>query len=127
VDRHLYQHLSGLFGALDVLAIGMECVGAPYTWIYGALHTKVVSKAIRESRRLNGSDCAQALPMVEAFRAKSVYVYALGLEPWYKYFMGIEYDEQSRQIVESKKFIAACNRINVEAVALYGKRTILLN
>jgi L-ascorbate metabolism protein UlaG (beta-lactamase superfamily) len=126
-DSSLYEHLGKLFSGLDVLAIGMECVGAPYTWIYGALHTKVVSKAIRESRRLNGSDCAQALPMVEVFKPKRVYVYALGLEPWYKYFMGIEYDDNSRQIVESKKFIMACKAMNIEAVSLYGKRTILLD
>lgn len=125
-DQSLYRELGRLFGSLDVLAIGMECVGAPYTWIYGALHTKVVAKAIRESRRLNGSDAAQALPMVEAFAARRVYVYALGLEPWYKYFMGIEYHEHSRQIVESKKFIEACRAIDVWGEALYGKRTIVL-
>jgi L-ascorbate metabolism protein UlaG (beta-lactamase superfamily) len=126
-DNNLYKHLGEHFGNLDVLAIGMECVGAPYTWIYGALHTKVVSKAIKNSRRLNGSDCQQAFAMVEAFGAKEVYVYALGLEPWYKYFMGIEYDDNSKQVVESRKFIEACRGIGVSAEALYGKKTVHLN
>ncbi|TQV76051.1 MBL fold metallo-hydrolase [Exilibacterium tricleocarpae] len=126
-DENLYRHLGKIFADIDVLAIGMECVGAPYTWIYGALHTKIVSKAIKNSRRLNGSDCAQALPMVKAFGAKEVYIYALGLEPWYKYFMGIEYDENSRQVVESNKFLEACRDIKVKAESLYGKKTIYLD
>jgi L-ascorbate metabolism protein UlaG (beta-lactamase superfamily) len=126
-DRHLYERLGKIFTDLDVLAIGMECVGAPYTWAYGALHTKKVSKAIKNSRRLDGSDCEQALPMVKAFNAKQVYVYAIGLEPYFKYFNGLEHDGNSRQIVESNKFLEACKNINVPAEILYCKKTITLN
>ncbi|GAB4185278.1 MAG: MBL fold metallo-hydrolase [Wenzhouxiangellaceae bacterium] len=123
-DRALYEHLGEIFRPLDVLAIGMECVGAPYTWLYGALHTKPVSKSIKNSRRLNGSDCEQALPMVSAFAADRVCIYALGLEPCYKYFMGLEYDDDSKQIEESKKMIQACNAINVPAEALNGRKVL---
>lgn len=126
-DHNLYEHLGKIFNDIDVLAIGMECIGAPYTWLYGALHTKLVPKTIKRTRRLNGSDCDQAFPMVQAFNAKSAYVYALGMEPWYKYFMGIEYDDHSKQIIESNKFIEACKSINVTAEALYGKKTIILD
>ncbi len=124
LDPNLYRHLAGIFGQLDVLAIGMECVGAPYTWVYGALHTRTVPRVIRESRRLNGSDSEQALEIVKAFRPKRVYVYALGQEPWYKYFMGIQYNEKSKQILESGKFTAACRNIGIEAETLYGKHTL---
>jgi hypothetical protein len=106
------------------LAIGMECVGAPYTWLYGALHTKLVSKTIKNSRRLNGSDFKQAYPMIKVFNAQQVFIYALGLEPWYKYFMGIDYDDESKQIIESNKMLEACKKDNVKAEALYGRRTI---
>ncbi len=123
-DKKLYERLGEIYNEIDVLAIGMECVGAPYTWLYGALHTKMVSKAIKESRRLNGSDCDQAFPMVEAFKAKRVFVYALGMEPWYKYFMGIEYDENSRQVIESNKMLEACRQMNIDAESLYGKKVI---
>jgi len=123
-DLTLYRHLAQEFGNLDVLAIGMECVGAPYTWVYGALHTRSVPRAIRESRRLNGSDSAQALEMVNAFRPRRVFAYALGLEPWYKYFMGIEYQNDSRQIVESRQFIEACRNRGIEAGTLYGQHTL---
>ena len=70
-------------GDVDVLAIGMECVGAPYTWLYGALNTRVISKQIMSSRRLNGANAEQAYHMVETFRARQVYLYAMGMESWY--------------------------------------------
>uniref|UniRef100_A0A486XNW8 Polyketide synthase n=1 Tax=Rheinheimera sp. BAL341 TaxID=1708203 RepID=A0A486XNW8_9GAMM len=123
-DNNLYQHLARDYGDLDLLAIGMECVGAPYTWLYGALHTQPVSKVIRNSRRLNGSDYEQAFPMVEAFRAKRLCIYALGMEPWYKYFMGIDYDDDSAQIRESGKLLEACQKINVPGEMLVGRKTI---
>lgn len=123
-DNKLFERLGEYFTDIDVLAIGMECVGAPYTWLYGALHTKLVSKSIKNSRRLNGSDCEQALPIVEAFKAKQVFIYALGMEPWYKYFMGIEYEDESMQIVESNKMLKACEEINIPAQALYGKKVV---
>lgn len=126
-DRNLYERLGEIFTDLDVLAIGMECVGAPYTWAYGALHTKKVSKAIKNSRRLDGSDCEQALPMVKAFNAKQVYVYAIGLERCFKYFNGLEHDDDSRQVLESNNFVEACENINVPAEILYCKKTMALN
>jgi len=126
-DNNLYELLGEYFYDVDVLAIGMECVGAPYTWLYGALHTKLVGKSIKNSRRLNGSDCKQAFPMVKAFNAKHVCIYALGLEPWYNYFMGIEYEDESMQILESNKMLEACKNAGVNAEALYGSKTRYLS
>ncbi|WDE02358.1 MBL fold metallo-hydrolase [Thalassomonas actiniarum] len=125
-DRNLYEQLGKIFTDLDVLAIGMECVGAPYTWAYGALHTKKVPKAIKNSRRLDGSDCEQALPMVKAFNAKQVCVYAIGLETCFKYFNGLEHEEDSKQVQESTKFLEACKEIDVPAEMLFCKKSIHL-
>lgn len=125
-DGNLYQQLGKIFTDLDVLAIGMECVGAPYTWAYGALHTKKVPKNIKNSRRLDGSDCNQAVPMVEAFNAKQVCVYAIGLETCFKYFNGLEHEEDSRQVQESTKFLEACKKMGVPAEMLFCKKTIHL-
>lgn len=91
----MYTHISKLTGPIDIIAIGMECVGAPYTWLYGALHTKKISRNIKNSRCLNGSDSKQAIDIAQTFDAKQVLIYALGLEPWYKYFMGVEYESDS--------------------------------
>lgn len=125
-DINIYRHMQDLFTHIDIFAIGMECVGAPFTWLYGALHTKMVPKVIKESRRLNGCDSTQAFALVEMFKPKIVFIYALGLEPWYKYFMGLEYDDNSRQIVESKKMIASCKNIDIPVETMNGRRAIML-
>ena len=126
LEPRMYQLLAELYGPIDILAIGMECIGAPYTWLYGALHTKIVSKKIKESRRLNGSNFTQANMMVEVFKPRQVYLYALGQEPWYKYFMGIDYDDDSEQIKQSNQMVSACEDRNIYIKRLYGKETVEL-
>jgi L-ascorbate metabolism protein UlaG (beta-lactamase superfamily) len=123
-DAALFQRLGAVFADVDILAIGMECVGAPYTWLYGALHSKLVSRAIKNSRRLNGSDAVQAFGMVQALRAKQVYIYALGIEPWYRYFMGLDYDQDARQLAEANTLIDCCRKLGVSAEMLFGKKTL---
>jgi L-ascorbate metabolism protein UlaG (beta-lactamase superfamily) len=123
-DIRMYENMGGLMREIDVFCIGMECVGAPYTWLYGALHTRTVSKAIMNSRRLNGSDSRQAFDIVNLVRPRHVYIYALGMEPWYKYFMGIDYSGNSKQIKESRRMIDLCAGIGIGAESLYGKKTI---
>lgn len=126
LDENMYLHIHNIIGDVDVLAIGMECVGAPYTWLYGALYTEKVSKNIKDSRRLNGADSKQAETIVKIFNPRQVYIYALGFEPCYKYFMGIEYGEDSKQIVESNKMLEACRELGISAEKLIGSRTIEL-
>jgi L-ascorbate metabolism protein UlaG (beta-lactamase superfamily) len=127
LDPAMYQHIADHLGEVDVMAIGMECVGAPYTWLYGALHTKLVSKKIKESRRLNGSNFEQANMIAEVFKPSRVFLYALGMEPWYKYFMGLDYDENSVQLAETGKMLDACARRSIPAERLYGKMTMTLS
>lgn len=126
LDPHMYRHIGEQLGCVDVMAIGMECVGAPYTWLYGALHTKLVSKKIKESRRLNGSDFVQANAIAEILQPKQVFLYALGMEPWYRYFMGLDYDENSVQLAETGKMLQACEAKRIPAERLYGKKTMTL-
>ncbi len=104
----------------------MECVGAPYTWLYGALTTEVVTKRIRESRRLDGSNFEKARRMLDAFGAKRVFIYALGLEPWYRYFTGLEYAPGSEQLIQSQKMVDHCNSVGVPVERLFGKYTLYL-
>lgn len=126
LEPRMYRHIGDQLGALDIMAIGMECVGAPYTWLYGALHTKLVSRKIKESRRLNGSGYEQAARIADMLQPSRIFLYALGLEPWYKYFMGIEYDEHSAQMVETGRMLEACEGRGIPAERLYGKKTVHL-
>ncbi|WP_437933842.1 MBL fold metallo-hydrolase [Sorangium sp. So ce341] len=126
VDPAMYRHVRSIIGGVDILAMGMECVGAPYTWLYGALTTQQVAKNIKGSRRLNGSNSRQALQMVETFKPRQVLIYALGQEPWYKYFVGLDYTNDSQQLLESGKVLKACELRGIPAETLYGKKTIEL-
>lgn len=126
LDHRMYTRLGKLFNDLDILAMGMECVGAPFTWLYGALFTKPVPKNIKSSRRLNGSDYEKAHPIAEVFNPDQVFIYALGKEPWYKYFTGLEYHDDSKQLLESNKMVEHCEKSGTPAESLYAKRVVHL-
>ncbi|MBO9883276.1 MBL fold metallo-hydrolase [Xanthomonas sp. D-109] len=122
LDDRLYQRIAGLIGKVNLLFIGMECVGAPMSWLYGSLFTKPIPRQINESRRFNGSDCASVERMIEIFRPDATYVYALGMEPWFKYFMGVDYDDDARQIQESDRLLAICTQRGQSTERLFAKR-----
>lgn len=122
LDERLYRRIHEVTGDLDMLFIGMECVGAPMSWLYGALFTQPVPRAINESRRFNGSDFASARSLVEIFKPAEACIYALGLEPWFKYFMGMTYGDDARQITESDRLIAFCSQHGIPASRLCAKR-----
>jgi L-ascorbate metabolism protein UlaG (beta-lactamase superfamily) len=126
VEPALYEHIHQATGDVDVLFAGMECDGAPLSWLYGPLATQPVERAADHSRRLSGSDCEQVLAMVEQFRCTDVYVYAMGQEPWLNYIMSLKYTAESRPICESNKLIDACRARGILAERLYGEKEILL-
>jgi L-ascorbate metabolism protein UlaG (beta-lactamase superfamily) len=126
IEPRMYEHVRKITGKLDVLAIGMECVGAPYTWLYGALTTEMVSKSVKESRRLNGSDFEKAAQMVATFEPEHVLIYALGLESWYDYLTGIDYTDDSEQMIQSGKLLAHCEGLGVKVDRLNGKFVLAL-
>lgn len=126
LEPRMYQHIHALTGDLDVLAIGMECVGAPYTWLYGALTSAPVERHIKESRRLNGSGFEQAAAMLATFNARRVMIYALGMESWYGYFMGVDYSDDSQQIIESGRMVEHCQGLAVPVERLCGKHVLQL-
>ena len=123
LDEALYRRIHQIIGDVDLLFIGMECVGAPMSWLYGALFTKPVPRPINESRRFNGSDFESAKKIVEIFNPGQVYVYALGMEPWFRYFMGMEYSDNARQITESDQLLRFCAERQIPADRLMKKRS----
>lgn len=62
LEPRLYEHLSHLFGPLDLLFIGMECDGAPFTWAYGPLLTQPTAHKMAQTRRLDGSNAERRSP-----------------------------------------------------------------
>jgi L-ascorbate metabolism protein UlaG (beta-lactamase superfamily) len=126
LDPRMYERVQKVIGNVDLLFIGMECVGAPMSWLYGSLFTKPVPRDINESRRFNGSDSASVEAMIAVFKPSGVFVYALGMEPWFKYFMGLDYTEDARQIHESAKLLAHCASLGISAERLFGSRVFQL-
>lgn len=122
----LYRHVQAEVGDVDVLFLGMECDGAPASWLYGPLFPRRIDRKMDQSRRLAGSNFEQAIGLVDQFHCKEVYVYAMGQEPWLNYVMSIKYTEQSNPIVQSNMLVNTCRARGIPAERLFGEREILL-
>lgn len=125
IEPRLYERLHSTLGDVDTLFIGMECDGAPHSWVYGPLYTRPLSRKNDQSRRLNGSDFARAKQMVDTLGVKRVYVYAMGQEPWYGHIMGLHYSPESRPIVESEQLIAYCKERGLVSERLFIKHEVV--
>jgi L-ascorbate metabolism protein UlaG (beta-lactamase superfamily) len=126
IEPKLYEHISGLFGDIDVLFIGMECEGAPLSWVYGPLLTKPLNRKMDQSRRYDGSDYLKGMDIVNRLRPAHVYVYAMGQEPWLTFLTTIRYTDESRPIVESNKLLADCRARGITAERPLGHKEIFL-
>jgi L-ascorbate metabolism protein UlaG (beta-lactamase superfamily) len=124
LESRLYQRLHEIVGPLDALFIGMECDGAPMSWLYGPLLTKPISRKNDQSRLINGSMYENGIAIVDILKPKQVYVYAMGQEPWLSFLTSIRYTEESRPIVESSRLVAECLSRGLTAERLYGCKTI---
>jgi L-ascorbate metabolism protein UlaG (beta-lactamase superfamily) len=126
LDSRMYERVHEVIGNVDVLFIGMECDGAPLTWIYGSLLTRPVDRTMDQSRRLSGSDYQRAWDMVQQLKCQQVYVYAMGQEPWLCFLTSIKYTDESKPIVDSNKLVAACREHGLESERLYGSKEMFL-
>ena len=126
MNPKMYEHIHAAVGDVEVLFLGMECDGAPLSWIYGPLLTRKLERAMDQSRRLAGSNFERAIRMVDQFHCKEVYVYAMGQEPWLNYVMSLKYTEQSNPIIQSNKLVETCRERGILSERLFGEKEILL-
>ncbi|HEY4087320.1 MAG TPA: MBL fold metallo-hydrolase [Bryobacteraceae bacterium] len=127
LEPKLYEHIQDLVGDVDVLFLGMECEGAPLSWLYGPLITRRLQRTVDQSRRLSGSNYERGIDIVRRFHCKQVYVYAMGQEPWLNYVMSKKYADDSGPIVESNRLLADCQEQGITAERLFGEKEILLH
>jgi L-ascorbate metabolism protein UlaG (beta-lactamase superfamily) len=125
LELKLYERLHKLTGDVDILFLGMECDGAPLTWVYGALLTKPLDRKMDQTRRLSGSDYEKAIHIVNQLNCKKVYVYAMGQEPWLSHIMALQYTEESKPIIESNRLVEECRRRGIHSERLFGARDCL--
>jgi L-ascorbate metabolism protein UlaG (beta-lactamase superfamily) len=124
IEPALYKHLFDVLGDIDVLFLGMECDGAPMSWLYGSLATRPIDRKMDQSRRFDGSNYERGIAIVNQFNCREVYVYAMGQEPWLNYAMSIKYTEQSNPIVASNRLVADCRGRGITAERLFGTKEL---
>lgn len=127
IEPEIYRRVRMHVGRVDALFIGMECAGAPVSWLYGPLYSRPMPNKMDRTRRLNASDSRRAMDFVRIFEPRAVFVYAMGADPWVRYLSSIEYTEDSLPIIESNKLIDACRAQGIMAERLVGRREIWLS
>ncbi|MEM1336661.1 MAG: MBL fold metallo-hydrolase [Bacteroidota bacterium] len=124
VSPRLYERIHGLIGNIDVIFLGMECHGAPLSWLYGPLLQEPLPREMDQSRRLAGCDFEEAKALIDVFNPKDVFVYAMGLEPWLKYISSIKYTDESKAIIESNRLLKYCDKKGISSERLFGEKVI---
>lgn len=126
IEPRLYEHLKKEIPTFDVMFLGMECDGAPVSWLYGSIMGAPLTNAMDQSRRLNGSNCERAMEIIRCFDCKEIYIYAMGQEPWLGYITSIDYTEESKPITESNQLVKTCQAEGRVAERLYLKKELVL-
>lgn len=124
VERKIYEHVHRLTGDIDVIFLGMECDGAPLTWLYGPLLTANLARDKDQSRRLSGSDFEKGMSLINIFNPKEAYVYAMGQEPWLEFISSIKYSAESNPIVQSNRLIEECIKRGIISERLFGEKEL---
>lgn len=122
IDPGLYRYIRGHVGKVDMAFLGMECAGAPLTWLYQALLTKPVTKKMSDSRTLSGSNAEQAGAIMTELGADEAYVYAMGEENWLVgHVMATSYNDDSYQLKQVDEFMNWCADHSIKGDHLYGQ------
>jgi L-ascorbate metabolism protein UlaG (beta-lactamase superfamily) len=125
LEPELYRKIHNVIGDVDVMFLGMECDGAPLSWLYGPLMPKKLPRDQDGSRRLAGSDCQRGMSLVDIFNPKEVYVYAMGQEPWVEFISSVKYTDASNPIVQSNELVKLCRHRGIIAERLFGEKELL--
>jgi hypothetical protein len=120
LEPKLYDHIKDTYGAVGTIFIGMECLGAPFSWSYGPYLPMAVDRKKDQSRRLNGSDFERGLKVITSLGCKNVYVYAMGAEPWMQFVTSIDPSEESIPAVNAKQLVDHCLSTGIHAKRLFG-------
>jgi L-ascorbate metabolism protein UlaG (beta-lactamase superfamily) len=122
LDPYLYRNIHNILGPADIGFIGMECDGAPLTWLYSSLFTQPVSRKMSITRKLSGSNAAQALGIVGNLGLKEAFVYAMGQEPWLQHIMATSYTPECYQLQQVAEFLKGCVERGVAAEHLLTRK-----
>ncbi len=122
-----YREFKNMLPPVNALFLGMECVGAPATWVYGPFLQKTLTRGEDQSRRLNGSDSTNAIALHEFFQPEHFYVYAMGAEPWVTHISSITYSEEATQFIEARKVETNLRERGKHAEVLFSKSELIVS
>ena len=121
IDLGLYRYMRGHVGQVDMAFLGMECAGAPLTWLYQGLFTMPITKKMSDSRTLSGSNAEQAAGIITELGASEAYVYAMGEESWLGHVMATSYNDDSYQLKQVAEFMTWCADHGIKSDHLLGQ------
>lgn len=124
LDGRLHDHIHAELGDIERLFVGMECDGAPMSWVYGPLLTSRLDRDHDRARRGRGSNCAEASAVVDRFACREVYVYAMGEEPWLRHILDVEYTDESNPRRQSDALIERCRARGLVAERLFAQKEL---
>jgi L-ascorbate metabolism protein UlaG (beta-lactamase superfamily) len=122
IDPAIYRHVRQYLGTADMAFLGMECDGAPVSWLYQSILTTTLPKKMTRSRQLSGSNAVQAAAIMSELGAENAYVYAMGEESWQGHVMATTYNEDSYQLKQIEEFLGWCAGHGIAAEHLLNKR-----
>jgi L-ascorbate metabolism protein UlaG (beta-lactamase superfamily) len=112
LDRRLYDHLKAMLGPIETVFLGMECVGAPLSWMYGTFLPVKPKRQHDQTRRTKGCNANAAFELLDAVGGRRVYIYAMGREPWLQFGMGLGLADDSPQVRESDSVMLRANALS---------------
>lgn len=122
IDPVLYRYIRNHLGTADYAFLGMECDGAPLTWLYQGLLTRPVTKKMSDSRKLSGSNAQQAGAIMTELGAAEAYIYAMGEESWQGHVMATTYTEDTYQLKQIDEFLTWCADHGIKAGHLFNQQ-----
>lgn len=121
LDPRIYDNIRRAVGTVQTVFMGMECVGAPLSWLYGAMMPVKLDRNHDQTRRTQACNSDRGHELVRALGSQRIYNYAMGTEPWLEYSMGLGNMEVSPQVREAEKFLAEVRSGVLDAARLFGK------
>jgi L-ascorbate metabolism protein UlaG (beta-lactamase superfamily) len=119
-----YRLLLEMVPKLDAVFLGMECVGAPASWLYGPVMYRKPSREHDNERRLSGSDFETARAMLAALKPAQTYIYAMGAEAWITHLSSICYSEDLPQFREARRLVTHAHDLGQHCELLFGHKDI---
>jgi L-ascorbate metabolism protein UlaG (beta-lactamase superfamily) len=116
-----YRQLRSAIGRIDTLFVGCESVGAPLSWSCGPFFPRKPPLELETTRRYHGCNAQAAMELAEAVGARRIFNYAMGLEPWMEFILGLCMTPAAPQWQESEKLLAQANRRGLVAERPFGR------